>query len=122
MAIGKDQRAAIGEAVTRLERDFYGRGPSSVRVAVSEGSPLVITVLSLDTLTAADRTLVDRQSVGAVIAHHDALHEATREDFCAEIDAIVGEVPHAYLAQVDPHSGYALRVFVLGGDAGNGAT
>jgi uncharacterized protein YbcI len=113
VAIDKDQRAAIGEVVTRLERDFYGRGPSSVRVTVGEGSPQVITVLSLDTLTTSDRTLRDRGVVSAVAAHHEALHQATSDDFCAEVAAIVGVTPTAYFARVDPTTGYAVRVFVL---------
>ncbi|QBI18312.1 DUF2294 family protein [Egibacter rhizosphaerae] len=113
MAISKDQRAAIGEAVTRLERDFYGRGPSSVRVSTSEGDPEIVTVLSLDTLTVADRTLVDRGEMSSVLAHHDALHLATKDDFCSEVAAIVGDEPDAYFARVDPLTGYAARVFVF---------
>lgn len=118
MSIDRDQRAAIGEAVTRLERDFYGRGPSSVRVTASDGSPEVVTVLSLDTLTTSDRTLVDREVVPAVVAHHEALHQATRADFCNEVTAIVGKPPDAYFAQVDPRTGYAVRVFVFDHDGG----
>ncbi len=113
--IDREQRAAIGEAVTRLERDFYGRGPSSVRVTASEGAPVVVTVLSLDTLTTSDRTLVDRGAVYAVTAHHEALHAATSDDFRAEVATIVGRSPSAYFAQVDPHTGYAVRVFVFEG-------
>jgi uncharacterized protein YbcI len=113
--IGREQRAAIGDAVTRLERDFYGRGPSSVRVSISEGTPTTITVLSLDTLTTSDRTLVDRGVVSAVTAHHEALHAATSEDFRGEVAAIVGTPPSAYFAQVDPNTGYAVRVFVFDG-------
>ena len=90
MPIDKEQRAAIAESITRLERDFYGRGPSSVRVSCSGGEPEVITVLSRDTLTVADRTLVERGVIQAVISRHDALHLATWDDFCSEVAAIVG--------------------------------
>lgn len=113
--IDREQRAAIGEAVTRLERDFYGRGPSSVRVTASEGVPTIVTVLSLDTLTTSDRTLVERGVVSAVTAHHEALHAATSEDFRREVATIIGSPPSAYFAQVDPHTGYAVRVFVFDG-------
>lgn len=113
--IDREQRAAIADAVTRLERDFYGRGPSSVRVTASEGVPVIVTVLSLDTLTTSDRTLVERGVVSAVTTHHEALHAATSEDFRREVAAIVGSSPSAYFAQVDPHTGYAVRVFVFDG-------
>lgn len=113
MSVNKEQRAAIAEVVTRLERDFYGRGPSSVRVSTSGGVPEVVTVLSLDTLTAADRTLVERGAVASVVEHHVALHLATRDEFVDEVGGIVGRRPEAYFAQVDPDTGYALRVFVF---------
>ena len=38
--MSREQRAAIGEAIVRLERQFYGRGPSSVRVSVTEETSL----------------------------------------------------------------------------------
>lgn len=111
--IPKEQRAAVGEAVMKLEREFYGRGPESVRVSVSEGDPDVITVLSVDSLTTMDRTLADRDRVPAVVAHHQAIHDATAPDFCNEVTNIVGRRPDAYLAQVEPSTGYAVRVFVF---------
>jgi len=116
MKLTKEQRAAVGEAVMKLERDFYGRGPKTVRVSLSDGPLDVITVLSVDTLTATDRTLVDREMVRAVVAHHQAIHEATADEFCGEVAAIVGRQPTAYLAQVEPNSGYAVRVFVFDDD------
>ena len=59
-SISREQRAAIGEVIVRLERQFYGRGPSSVRVSVTEDTPVSIVALSIDSLTAADRTLNER--------------------------------------------------------------
>jgi uncharacterized protein YbcI len=113
MEISKEQRAAVAESITRLERDFYGRGPTSVRVSVSNGDPEVITALSIDRLTAMDRTLADRGMVAQVVAHHQAVHQATSSEFCVELEKIVGRRPSAYLAQLDPATGYAVRVFVF---------
>ena len=113
MEVSRDQRAALGEAVMKLERDFYGRGPSLVRVSVSDSDPYVITVLSVDSLTAADRTLTERDSTVAVLSHHQALHAVTAEDFCEQVETITGSYPNAYLAQVDPKTGFAVRVFVF---------
>lgn len=113
MNITKEQRAAVAEAVMQLERDFYGRGPTSVRVSISNGDPEVITALSIDTLTVMDRTLVDRDMVPKVVEHHQAVHQATAAEFCDDIEDIVGRRPSAYLAQVDPATGYAVRVFVF---------
>ena len=86
MEISKEQRAAVAESITRLERDFYGRGPTSVRVSVSNGDPEVITALSIDRLTAMDRTLADRGMVAQVVAHHQAVHQATSSEFCGEVE------------------------------------
>jgi uncharacterized protein YbcI len=118
MDLSREQRAAVAESVMKLERDFYGRGPKSVRVSLSAGPLNVITVLSIDTLTTMDRTLVDRDRVAAVVAHHQAIHEATADEFRREISAIVGRTPTAYLAQVEPSTGYAVRVFIFDDDDG----
>lgn len=111
--IPKEQRSAIGEAVVKLEREFYGRGPSAVRVSIATGDLSVITVLSVDSLSAMDRTLAERGKVDAVVAHHQSLHDATAVDFCTAVGALVGNQPDAYLSQVDPATGYAVRVFVF---------
>jgi uncharacterized protein YbcI len=111
--VSREQRAAIGEAVVRLERQFYGRGPSSVRVSVAEESPVSIVALSVDSLTAADRTLNERGGEDAVRRHVEALNAATREDFVRAIEEIVGQPVTAYLAQIHPLTGYGIRVFLF---------
>ena len=111
--VSREQRAAIGEAVVRLERQFYGRGPSSVRVSVTEETPVSIVALSIDSLTAADRTLNERGGQDAVLRHVEALNAATREDFVRAIEEIVGQPVTAYLAQIHPLTGYGIRVFLF---------
>ncbi len=113
MRITKAQRNAVAEKITSLERAFYGRGPRNVQVSVSDDEPVSLVVLSIDTLTVADAVLGDRGYQDAVIRHHEALHEATRQDFLEAVEKIVGETVTAYLAQVHPTTGYAVRVFVF---------
>ena len=113
MRITKAQRNAVAEKITSLERTFYGRGPRNVRVSVSEDDPVSLVVLSVDSLTVADAVLTERGYRAAVIQHHEALHEATREEFLSAIEAIIGEPVSAYLAQVHPGTGNAVRVFVF---------
>ncbi len=113
MDISREERAALGEAIVRLEREFYGRGPRSVRVSVSDADPDTVTVLSIDTLTTMDRTLSDRNMRAAVVAHHQAIHEVTAHDFLDEVQKILGRRPTSYLSQVDPDDGYAVRVFIF---------
>ena len=113
MDISREQRAALGEAVVRLEREFYGRGPSSVRVSVSDVEPHTITVLSIDSLTTMDRTLRDRDRHQAIVLHHQAIHEVTSADFLDEVEKILDRRPDAYLSQVDPTDGYAVRIFIF---------
>jgi uncharacterized protein YbcI len=113
LRVSREQRAAIGEAVVRLERQFYGRGPSSVRVSVTEETPVSIVALSIDSLTAADRALNERGHHDAVLRHVEALNAATREDFVRAVEEIVGHPVTAYLAQIHPVTGYGIRVFLF---------
>lgn len=113
MRITKAQRNAVSERIASLERTFYGRGPRNVQVSVSDDDPLSLIVLSIDSLTVADAVLGERGHRAAVIRHHEALHEATRQDFLDAVESIVGRPTTAYLAQVHPDTGYAIRVFVF---------
>jgi uncharacterized protein YbcI len=111
--ITRAQRNAIAEKITSLERTFYGRGPRNVQVSVSDDEPVSLIVLSIDSLTVADAILGERGHREAVIRHHEALHEATRADFLEAVETIVGSPATAYLAQVHPTTGTAIRVFVF---------
>lgn len=113
MEITRAQRSAVAERITQLERAFYGRGPSNVKVSVSQDDPVSLVVLSVDSLTVADSVLSERGYTEAVMRHHDALHVATRADFIEAVEDVVGERVHAYLAQVHPRTGHAVRVFIL---------
>lgn len=114
MQITRSQRTAVAERVTQLERSFYGRGPSNVKVSVSQEDPISLVVLSIDSLTAADSVLSDRGYREAVLRHHEALHEATRAEFVGAVEEVVEARVHAYLAQVHPTTGHAVRVFIFG--------
>lgn len=113
MRITKAQRNAVAEKITSLERTFYGRGPRSVQVSVSDDDPISLIVLSIDTLTVADAILGERGYLDAVVSHHEALQEATKNDFLEAVESIVGSPVSAYLAQVHPTTGSAVRVFVF---------
>nr|CTQ89699.1 hypothetical protein [Kibdelosporangium sp. MJ126-NF4] len=113
MRITRAQRAAVAEKITSLERSFYGRGPRNVKVSVSDDDPISLVVLSIDSLTVADAVLSERGHKDAVIRHHEALHEATKAEFRQAIEEIVGSPVSAYLAQVHPDTGHAVRVFVF---------
>ncbi|GAB3506881.1 DUF2294 domain-containing protein [Amycolatopsis cihanbeyliensis] len=113
MQITRAQRSAVAERITQLERSFYGRGPSNVKVSVSQDVPVSLVVLSIDSLTAADSVLSARGHREAVIRHHEALHDVTRADFINAVEDVVGSQVHAYLAQVHPDTGHAVRVFIF---------
>ena len=113
MRITKAQRNAVAEKVTSLERSFYGRGPRNVKVSVSDDDPISLVVLSIDSLTVADVVLNERGYSDAVLRHHEALYEATKQEFLDAIEEIIGSPVSTYLAQVHPTTGYAVRVFVF---------
>jgi len=107
------RETATAPGITSLERTFYGRGSRNVKVSVSDDDPISLVVLSIDSLTVADAVLSERGHTDAVIRHHETLHEATRAEFLEAIEDIVGGPVSAYLAQVHPNTGYAVRVFVF---------
>ena len=72
---GNHGAAAISNAMTKLHRERYGRGPNSVRTVV--GHDHVICFLE-DIYTTAERTLIESGEAGAVVEMRLAFQRAMK--------------------------------------------
>jgi uncharacterized protein YbcI len=105
-----DLLLAISNAVVRLHKQHFGKGPTKART-IYEGD--VITCVLSDVYTRAERTLVERGRASAVVMQRYELQEAVREEFIGEIEAITGRKVRAFFSgnQADPDM--SVEVFVL---------
>ena len=105
---------AISNAITRLQREYYGRGPDSVRTAV--GYDHIITFLE-NTFTPVERTLVEAGELDAVRDTRHAFQRAMEPRFVDTIQKITGRTVRVFLSQVSLDPDIAVEVFVLERDA-----
>jgi uncharacterized protein YbcI len=78
---------AVSNLVVRVYADRVGRGPTKARAYADRD---IIVCVMEDTMTTAERTLVDSGRSAAVQQVRDALQETMREDLATGIEALTG--------------------------------
>jgi uncharacterized protein YbcI len=109
---GRDRQhaQAISNAITKLQREHYGRGPESVRTVV--GFDHIITFLE-NSFMPVERTLLDAGEVAAVRETRIAFQRAMEDRFVNTIEEITGRKVRAFLSQVSLNPDISVEVFVL---------
>jgi uncharacterized protein YbcI len=109
---GHNRRSAqaISNAITKLQRDHYGRGPDSVRTVV--GYDHIICFLE-NSFMPVERTLIDAGENTAVRETRLAFQRAMETRFVTTIEEISGRKVRAFLSQVSLNPDISVEVFVL---------
>lgn len=101
---------AISNAIAKLQRDHYGRGPDSVRTLV--GYDHIISFLE-NTFIPLERTLLEAGENDAVRETRLAFQRAMAGRFSVTIEEITGRKVRAFLSQVSLDPDISVEVFVL---------
>lgn len=117
-AAQRSQAQAVSNAMTRMHRDSYGRGPDSVRTVM--GHDHVICFLE-DLYTPVERTLLDGGEVEAVRETRLAFQRTMKKRFVAAIEEITSRRVRAFLSQVTFDPDISVEVFVLEPDGADPA-
>jgi uncharacterized protein YbcI len=104
------QSQALSNAMTKMHRDKYGRGPNSVRMVM--GHDHVICFLE-DLYTPVERTLLDAGEVEAVREMRLAFQRTMESEFRGAVEEITGRKVRAFLSQVTFEPDISVEVFVL---------
>jgi uncharacterized protein YbcI len=115
---GQNRRSAqaISNAITKLQHDYYGRGPESVRTVV--GYDHIICFLE-NTFMPVERTLIDAGETTAVRETRLAFQRAMEPRFVENVEEISGRKVRAFLSTVRLNPDISVEVFVL--ERGDGA-
>ena len=108
--------SAISNALSKLHRDYYGRGPDTVRTLI--GHDHVITFLE-DLYIPVERTLLDAGEVAAVVETRLAFQRAMKNQFTAVVEEATGRRVRAFLSQVHVDPDISAEIFVLEPDTDN---
>jgi uncharacterized protein YbcI len=102
--------AAISNLTVRLLSQYTGRGPTKARAYINED---LVTIVLQDTLTKAERTLVDKDRGDLVLTTRATFQEVMGEDLIAGIEGILGRKVIAFLSanHIDPD--IAIESFML---------
>ncbi|HEV8460924.1 MAG TPA: DUF2294 domain-containing protein [Gaiellaceae bacterium] len=109
---------AISNAITKLQRENYGRGPENVRTVV--GYDHIICFLE-NTFMPVERTLIEAGETAAVRETRLAFQRAMRTRFVDIVEGISGRKVRAFLSQVSLNPDIAVEVFVLERDSADPA-
>ncbi len=108
---GGAQLAAISNAMVRLHKELFGRGPTKARSFWA--SPDVLVCVLSDTLTPAERRLAE-------IGEHNRLRDtraffqyAAEDRFREEVERLVGRRVASFISGIDIGTDTSAEVFVL---------
>ena len=107
--------AAISNAVVGIFRDYLGRGPTKARALVRDN---VVVVVLEDTLTKAEKVLVDQGQAEAMMQMRRAFQHTMRETLTDAVTRLTGRQVLAFMSDNHPDPDYAAEVFVLEGAPG----
>jgi uncharacterized protein YbcI len=102
--------AAVTNAIVRLHRQHYGKGPTRSKSYLLDD---VLICVMQDVLTSAERTLAEAGGEERVRDTRLALADAMRDRFAAEVERIVGRRVLGFTSQVLVASDTAIEMFVL---------
>ena len=101
---------AVSNAVVRLHKQYFGKGPTKAR-AFHDGD--VVTCVLRDVYTRAEQTLIASGRTAAVLRQRRELQQAVRDELVAEIEAIIGRQVIAFFSGNQPDPDVSVEVFVL---------
>jgi uncharacterized protein YbcI len=104
------QAIAVGNAITRLHRDHYGRGATTTRT-VFQGNRIIAFLE--DIYTPLERTLIDAGDWEQVKSTRQSFQMAMRVPFTAAVEEITGRKVIAFMSQVHLDPDMAAEIFVL---------
>lgn len=104
------QATAIGNAITRLHRDHYGRGATTTRTVLQRNYAIAFLE---DIYTPVERTLIDAGQQDAVKQTRQVFQVAMRERFSEAVEEITGRKVVAFMSQVHFEPDLAAEIFVL---------
>jgi uncharacterized protein YbcI len=105
------QATAVGNAITRLHRDRYGRGATTTRT-VFHGNRIIAFLE--DIYTPAERTLIEAGAWEQVKATRQSFQMAMRGPFSEAVEQVTGRKVIAFMSQVHLDPDIAAEIFVLG--------
>jgi uncharacterized protein YbcI len=102
----------ISNAVSRLHKEYVGRGPTNARTTID--GELVVVLLE-GGFTRAERTLDDSDQRVLVVAGRIGLQDAMRDAMVEAVERVLGRRVRSFMSANDLERNLQSEVFVLEG-------
>jgi uncharacterized protein YbcI len=100
----------ISNAVVRIHKHFYGKGPTNARAHVSRD---LVTVVLEGAFTRAEQTLHDSGHGAAVAQSRTVMRDIIEDEMTRVIESIIGCRVRSFMSATDLDNGLATEIFVL---------
>jgi uncharacterized protein YbcI len=104
--------AAISRHVVRLFAEYTGRGPTKARTTIRDN---VVVCVTEDTMTKAERRLVQAGEEELVVTLRRKFQVTMRDDLVAGIEVLTGREVVTFLSDHNARTDHAAELFVLDG-------
>jgi uncharacterized protein YbcI len=116
---GGNTLQAVSNAMVRLHKEQFGRGPTNARSYFAGPDTLVCTLE--DSLLPAEHAMVAMGEQQRIRESRSFLQVASQEQFVEAVEALVSRKVRAFASAIDPDAGVVFEVFSFEPD-GSGPT
>jgi uncharacterized protein YbcI len=109
---------AVSNAMVRLHKEQFGRGPTNARSYFAGPDTLVCTLE--DALLPAERTMVEMGEHHRVRESRMFLQVASQEQFVGAVEELVSRRVRAFASAIDPGPGVVFEIFSFEPDDARG--
>jgi uncharacterized protein YbcI len=102
--------ADISNAIVRIHKRFYGKGPVKARAHLSQD---LLTVVLEGGFTRGEQTLHDHGHSQEVIRSRLAMQESIESDYRAAVESILYRSVRSFMSANDPSNDMQAEIFVL---------
>src|SRR3954454_256014 len=100
----------LSNAVVRIHKQFYGKGPTKARSHLSHD---LLTVVLEGGYTRSEQTLHDRGFDEQVVQSRLAMQSAVENELRAAVEEILGRSVRSFMSANDPSNEMQAEIFVL---------
>jgi uncharacterized protein YbcI len=105
------ESAELSNAMVRLYKELFGRGPTKAHTAYA--TPDVVVCTLEESLTAAERRLVEMGEHQALRDTRMLFQHASDVEFVRAVEAITGRVVRAFVSGIDTEKDVSAEIFYL---------
>ncbi len=110
MAVAPSNEKQISYGVVAIYKEYLGRGPTTARTEITQiGSATTLE----DSLTKAERSLIESGEAPAVRGIRRKFQEAMREDITALVENVTGRKVRSFLSDHDTLEDVAVEMTVF---------